>query len=78
LFELPDKKIIVKVLVELDVMKPLMQGIYTGNQKDGLFWVDFKYEKLPQFCYFCGIIGHSDQFCHKILQVGPETYDASR
>ncbi|XP_057446031.1 uncharacterized protein LOC130738135 [Lotus japonicus] len=63
LFELPDKRVIVKVLVEMNVMKPLLSGINGGSHKDGVFWIDFKYEKLPQFCFICGRIGHGDQFC---------------
>lgn len=28
-------------------------------------WVNFKYEKLPNFCFFCGVIGHAEKFCLK-------------
>ena len=28
-------------------------------------WLNFKYEKLSMFCFFGGIIGHSDSFCGK-------------
>lgn len=29
-------------------------------------WVVFLYEKLPTFCLYCGILGHSDKFCEKL------------
>lgn len=31
-------------------------------------WVNFKYDRLPSFCFFCGIIGHSDKFCKKFFE----------
>lgn len=29
-------------------------------------WVYFKYERLPTFCYRCGILGHQDCECQQI------------
>ena len=34
----------------------------------GKFWVTFKYERLPNFCFLCGKMGHDDKHC-------PETSD---
>ncbi|KAJ1403686.1 Zinc knuckle CX2CX4HX4C [Sesbania bispinosa] len=45
----------VRILVEIDVSKPLLPGINAGSKSDGVFWVDFQFEKLPQFCYQCGM-----------------------
>lgn len=40
------------------------------RKKDGsFFWITFKYERLHTFCYFCGILGHSMQFCRKLYGV---------
>ncbi|KAJ1395943.1 Zinc finger, CCHC-type [Sesbania bispinosa] len=59
----------VKVLVELNTTKPLLPGIPVGSKKDGITWVDFRYEKLPQFCYKCGEIGHEEDMCkHEVEQ----------
>ncbi|CAH9127491.1 unnamed protein product [Cuscuta epithymum] len=51
-----------RIRVSLDVRQPLKEG--TNLTQDGVkHWVDFKYEKLPSFCFICGIIGHSDKLC---------------
>lgn len=48
--------------VDLDISKPLMRGmkiLVGGVQK----WIDFRYVKLPDFCYLCGLFGHSAKNC---------------
>lgn len=53
-----------KVLVEIDLEKPLMRGIKMKLDEE-LFWLDFKYEKLSTFYFYCGIIGHQEKNCGK-------------
>ena len=53
-----------KILVEVDVQKPLLRG--TLVKLEGVnTWVDFKYERCPDFCYNCGIVGHGDKSCNE-------------
>ncbi|GAU25523.1 hypothetical protein TSUD_280080 [Trifolium subterraneum] len=47
----------------MDVNQPIQTGILIGNHRDGTTWVDFRYEKLPQVCFNCGILGHSNKLC---------------
>lgn len=30
------------------------------------FYVKFQFERLPAFCFYCGIVGHSEQVCEKL------------
>lgn len=62
-FELPDKSIILKVKVHIDISKPIKKGANIGSRTDGVIWVNFRYEKLPQFCFYCGKVGHGEQGC---------------
>lgn len=50
------------MLVEVILNVPLLRGskIKMANEKH---WVDFKYDQLLVFCFYCGIIGHQDRSC---------------
>ncbi|KAJ1416378.1 Zinc knuckle CX2CX4HX4C [Sesbania bispinosa] len=72
IYEIQGKGPYIRVSVEIDISKPLLPGINTGSKKDGVFWVDFQYEKLPQFCYTCGLIGHDDEECNGAHDKGAE------
>lgn len=54
-----------KAKVRLDLSCPLKIGtvINLGRKK---WWLDFKYERLPHFCYSCGRIGYYANYCLKI------------
>lgn len=52
-----------RVRVEVDVSRPFCRGrkVILENHKE--IWVAFKYEKLPNFCYVCGMVSHDDREC---------------
>ncbi|XP_060959209.1 uncharacterized protein LOC133030473 [Cannabis sativa] len=55
----------------LDVNKPLRRGINIRFLKMGrefTKWLDFKYEILPDFCFYCGKLDHTRRFCQAYLQ----------
>lgn len=51
-----------KVLVEANISQPLLRGSMV--KLDGIVsWVNFRYERCPDFCYNCGIVGHGEKNC---------------
>ncbi|KAK9992566.1 hypothetical protein SO802_027551 [Lithocarpus litseifolius] len=54
-----------RIRVSVDITKPLCRGrrITMASGKEG--WVSFKYERLPNICYWCGRLTHGDRDCPK-------------
>ncbi|CAH9135811.1 unnamed protein product [Cuscuta epithymum] len=51
-----------RIRVCIDLGKPLKRKLVL--QKEGVnFRVRFCYEKLPSFCFLCGVIGHAESHC---------------
>ncbi|PUZ60570.1 hypothetical protein GQ55_4G144300 [Panicum hallii var. hallii] len=68
--DVPIKRFL-RVRVRLDIRKPLMRGVTVdddyGNPDR---WCPLVYEYLPNFCYICGIIGHTERTYSIHLQEG--------
>jgi hypothetical protein len=52
----------VRVRVRLDVRLPLARVVTISREKQREFYV-VKYEKIPRFCGFCGLLGHIHTEC---------------
>jgi hypothetical protein len=52
-----------RVRVRLDITKPLCRGRKVQLGKGKLGWLTFKYERLPNFCYVCGLLTHGEKDC---------------
>ncbi|KAJ0974411.1 hypothetical protein J5N97_016376 [Dioscorea zingiberensis] len=52
----------VRICIEIDLQKPLKRGVWVRTPKSRTF-VSIIYEKLPLFCYRCGVIGHGVDAC---------------
>ena len=54
----------VRIRVELDIGKSLQQGVFVKLGSGGTkTWVEFKYEKMADFCFLCGRLGHGISEC---------------
>lgn len=62
------RKEFMRVRIRIDITKPLHRRMKLKSKGGDWFWVDFKYERLPNFCFFCGILGHSDKLCPKLFE----------
>lgn len=63
-------RVFFRIRVEIEVSLPLKKRMRL--RKDNGEWVkiEFKYERLPTFCFICGRLGHGDRFCPKAMRGG--------
>ena len=52
-----------RVHVSIDFTKPLSRGRKVVFENGEESWVSFKYERLPNLCYWCGCLTHQDRDC---------------
>lgn len=51
-----------RVAIEID--KPMKRGVLLRmNRSEEPRWFQAQYEKLPYYCFACGVIGHSEMEC---------------
>ncbi|KAE8805897.1 hypothetical protein D1007_18055 [Hordeum vulgare] len=43
-----------------------------GREEEEGAWCRFEYEFLPDFCYVCGLVGHSDKMCERRMEKGEQ------
>ena len=71
-----DQAKFLRIRVDLPIEKPLRRGGHIVNKSGEKFWINFRYERLPTFCYLCGLLGHDDKHCriHADWQNTPKQY----
>ena len=55
----------IRVRVLVDISLPLCRGRLITLEDGREHWVSFKYEHLPNLCYWCGLLTHGDKDCNK-------------
>ncbi|XP_068319728.1 uncharacterized protein At4g02000-like [Pyrus communis] len=53
----------VRIRILVDTEKPLSKGCWIRRDSNRETWVEFRYERLQDFCYKCGQIGHINTEC---------------
>ncbi|KAL8457922.1 hypothetical protein ACS0TY_035690 [Phlomoides rotata] len=56
----------IRVNIQVDITKPIKNGISIANKEGNPVRIPFKYEQLPSFCFFCGMLGHMKRECDLI------------
>uniref|UniRef100_A0A803PE26 Zinc knuckle CX2CX4HX4C domain-containing protein n=1 Tax=Cannabis sativa TaxID=3483 RepID=A0A803PE26_CANSA len=60
-----------RLRILLDVNLPIRRGMnirFIRMGREFVKWIDFKYERHPDFCFFCGKLDHTKRYCHFYLQ----------
>ena len=52
-----------RVKVAISLAKPIRRGAFLASSEGTKNWVTLKYERLPLFCHYCGILGHDLKHC---------------
>lgn len=54
-----------RVRVEVNLKEPLPGGFWLRrrNNTGRDFWISYKHERLPDYCYACGRLGHENREC---------------
>ncbi|XP_055959759.1 uncharacterized protein LOC130014835 [Mercurialis annua] len=54
-----------RVRVRVDIRKPLKRRMKFKRGPNEWSWLNFQYERIPMFCFYCGVLGHSEKYCEK-------------
>ncbi|GAU46344.1 hypothetical protein TSUD_180770 [Trifolium subterraneum] len=58
-----------RIRVKLDVRIPIKKELKVKIQGGEWHVVQLRYEKLGNFCFLCGVLGHTQRFCDKLYSM---------
>lgn len=53
----------IRARICINIQHPLSTGCWVPRNNLPKVWISFKYEKLQDLCFNCGVIGHEQRFC---------------
>lgn len=59
-----------RVKISLNILKPLRRVQRVRNSSGKVVVIEIKYERLPTYCYVCGLIGHMERDCVEAVEEG--------
>lgn len=59
------------IRVSINIGKPLKQRMRIKREGWNWIWIDFRYERLENFCFVCGIQGHVEREC-SVVYANPD------
>ena len=66
-----------RVRVDINVDAPLKSGFFLPRPGLSDLWIGIKYEKIPEFCFNCGFIGHNFKECSTTPKMIPNPFGKS-
>lgn len=54
-----------RVKVNINITQPLITGCWVPRKDLPKSWILFRYERLQDFCFTCGLLGHDQKACKK-------------
>ena len=66
--KLYDGGLFIRVKVIVDVTMPLCRGRLFSLSDNRQVWVSFRYERLPNLCYWCASLLHDDRDCERWIE----------
>ena len=63
-----DEGSFIRVRALINISHPLCRGRLITLEDDKDHWVFFKYERLPNLCYWCGCLTHNDKDCEAWIE----------
>ncbi|KAJ9140803.1 hypothetical protein P3X46_031403 [Hevea brasiliensis] len=58
-----------RVRIRHDVRRPLRRGTRLKQEGDEWFSVTFCFESFSTYCFICGLLGHGERFCPKLVEL---------